>query len=169
MGGYVLPPVDRLEKRVQTGVVDHKALAETGRRIAAKCAEFGVEGEVTEYHPGPVVTTYEFRPGEGIKVNQVMGLAEDLALALSAESIRVERLPGRASVGIEVPNPGGGEIISIRDVVESERFQSSPSLLTLALGKDIHGEPVVDDLRGDAAPADRGHDRLGQERRRSTP
>ena len=148
VGGYVLPPVDRLEKRVQTGVVDHKALAETGRRIAAKCAEFGVEGEVTEYHPGPVVTTYEFRPGEGIKVNQVMGLAEDLALALSAESIRVERLPGRSSVGIEVPNPGGGEIISIRDVVEGERFQRSPSLLTLALGKDIHGEPVVDDLRG---------------------
>ena len=148
VGGYVLPPVDRLEKRVQTGAVDHKSLAETGRRIAAKCAEFGVEGEVTEYHPGPVVTTYEFRPGEGIKVNQVMGLSEDLALALSAESIRVERLPGRASVGIEVPNPGGGEIISIRDVVESERFQRSPSLLTLALGKDIHGEPVVDDLRG---------------------
>ena len=147
VSGYQLPPVDRLEKRVQTGVVDRKALAETGRLNAAKCAEFGVEGEVAEYHPGPVVTTYEFRPGEGIKVNQVMGLSEDLALALSAESIRVERLPGRASVGIEVPNPGGGEIIGIRDVVESERFQRSPSLLTLALGKDIHGEPVVDDLR----------------------
>jgi DNA segregation ATPase FtsK/SpoIIIE, S-DNA-T family len=147
VSGYVLPPVDRLEKRVQAGVVDRKALAETGRLIAAKCAEFGVEGEIAEYHPGPVVTTYEFRPGEGIKVNQVMSLSEDLALALSAESIRVERLPGRASVGIEVPNPGGGEIIGIRDVIESERFQSSPSLLTLALGKDIHGEPVVDDLR----------------------
>jgi len=106
-----------------------------------------VEGEVAEYHPGPVVTTYEFRPAAGIKVNQVMGLSEDLALALSAESIRVERLPGRASVGIEVPNPGGGEVIAIRDVLESERFQSSRSLLTLALGKDIHGEPVVDDLR----------------------
>ena len=76
-----------------------------------------------------------------------MGLSEDLALALSAESIRIERLPGRASVGIEVPNPGGGEIISLRDVVESEKFGRSPSLLTIALGKDIHGEPVVDDLR----------------------
>ena len=76
-----------------------------------------------------------------------MGLSEDLALALSAESIRIERLPGRASVGIEVPNPGGGEIIALRDVVESEKFQSSPSLLTLALGKDIHGEPIVNDLR----------------------
>jgi S-DNA-T family DNA segregation ATPase FtsK/SpoIIIE len=147
LDGYTLPPVSLLEKRAEAGAIDRKALAETGRLIAAKCAEFGVEGEITEYHPGPVVTTYEFRPAAGIKVNQVMGLSEDLALALSAESIRVERLPGRASVGIEVPNPGGGEIIAIRDVVESERFQSSRSPLTLALGKDIHGEPVVDDLR----------------------
>ncbi len=147
LDGYALPPVSLLERRAESGAIDRKALAETGRVIAAKCAEFGVEGEVTEYHPGPVVTTYEFRPAAGIKVNQVMGLSEDLALALSAESIRVERLPGRASVGIEVPNPGGGEIIAIRDVVESERFLGSRSPLTLALGKDIHGEPVVDDLR----------------------
>jgi DNA segregation ATPase FtsK/SpoIIIE, S-DNA-T family len=145
--GYLLPPLDLLEKRNGAGAVDRKTLAETGRAISDKCAEFGVEGEVVEYHPGPVVTTYEFRPAAGIKVNQVMGLSEDLALALSAESIRIERLSGRASVGIEVPNPGGGEIIALRDVVGSDRFQSSPSLLTLALGKDIHGEPVVDDLR----------------------
>ncbi|MGE5413427.1 MAG: DNA translocase FtsK, partial [Syntrophomonadaceae bacterium] len=148
LDGYALPPVSLLEKRPQSASsIDRKALAETGRLIAAKCAEFGVEGEITEYHPGPVVTTYEFRPAAGIKVNQVMGLAEDLALALSAESIRVERLSGRASVGIEVPNPGGGDVIAVRDVVESDRFQGSRSLLTLALGKDIHGEPVVDDLR----------------------
>jgi S-DNA-T family DNA segregation ATPase FtsK/SpoIIIE len=145
--GYTPPPVSLLEKREGAGAVDRRVLAETGRRITEKCAEFGVEGEVVEYHPGPVVTTYEFRPAAGIKVNQVMGLSEDLALALSAESIRIERLPGRASVGIEVPNPGGGEIIALRDVLESEKFQSSPSLLTLALGKDIHGEPVIDDLR----------------------
>jgi S-DNA-T family DNA segregation ATPase FtsK/SpoIIIE len=146
--GYTFPPVSLLEKREGAGALDRRVLAETGRQITEKCAEFGVEGEVVEYHPGPVVTTYEFRPAAGIKVNQVMGLSEDLALALSAESIRIERLPGRASVGIEVPNPGGGEIIALRDVIESQRFQSSPSYLTLALGKDIHGEPVVDDLRG---------------------
>jgi S-DNA-T family DNA segregation ATPase FtsK/SpoIIIE len=145
--GYTYPPVSLLEKREGAGAVDRRVLAETGRLIAAKCAEFGVEGEIAEYHPGPVVTTYEFRPAAGIKVNQVMGLSEDLALALSAESIRIERLTGRASVGIEVPNPGGGEIIALRDVLESDKFQSSPSLLTLALGKDIHGESVVDDLR----------------------
>jgi S-DNA-T family DNA segregation ATPase FtsK/SpoIIIE len=147
LDGYPYPDVSLLDKRDITGVVDRKALAETGKSIAAKCAEFGVEGEIVEYHPGPVVTTYEFRPAAGIKVNQVMSLSEDLALALSAESIRIERLPGRASVGIEVPNPGGGEIISLRDVIESDAFRRSPSLLTLALGKDIHGEPVVDDLR----------------------
>jgi len=148
VSGYTYPPVSLLQKREQGNVVDRKLLAETGRLIESKCAEFGVEGEVIEYHPGPVVTTYEFRPAAGIKVNQVMNLSEDLALALSAEAVRIERLPGRASVGIEVPNPGGGEIISLRDVAESETFQRSPSLLTLGLGKDIHGEPVVDDLRG---------------------
>jgi DNA segregation ATPase FtsK/SpoIIIE, S-DNA-T family len=147
LDGYPYPDASLLDKRDAMGVVDRKALAETGKSIAAKCAEFGVEGEIVEYHPGPVVTTYEFRPATGIKVNQVMSLSEDLALSLSAESIRIERLPGRASVGIEVPNPGGGEIISLRDVIESDRFRRSPSLLTLALGKDIHGEPVVDDLR----------------------
>jgi DNA segregation ATPase FtsK/SpoIIIE, S-DNA-T family len=144
---YVYPPVSLLEKREGAGAVDRRVLAETGRLIAATCAGFGVEGEITEYHPGPVVTTYEFRPAAGIRVSQVMGLSEELALALSVESIRIERLPGRPSVGIEVPNPGGGEIIALRDVLESEKFQSSPSLLTLALGKDIHGESVVDDLR----------------------
>src|ERR1700693_1033024 len=148
LDGYPYPDVSLLDRRDVTGVVDRKALAETGKSIAAKCAEVGVEGEIIEYHPGPVVTTYEFRPAAGIKVNQVMSLSEDLALSLSAESILIERLPGRASVGIEVPNPGGGEIISLRDVIESDKFQRSPSLLTLALGKDIHGEPVVDDLRG---------------------
>jgi S-DNA-T family DNA segregation ATPase FtsK/SpoIIIE len=147
LDGYPYPDVSLLDKRDAAGVVDRKMLSETGKTIEAKCREFGVEGEIVEYHPGPVVTTYEFRPSAGIKVNQVMSLSEDLALTLSAESIRIERLPGRASVGIEVPNPGGGEIISLRDVVESEKFRRSPSLLTLGLGKDIHGEPVVDDLR----------------------
>ena len=144
--GYTYPPTSLMERRESVFAVDRRLLAEIGKEIAAKCAEFGVEGEIAEYHPGPVVTTYEFRPAAGIKVNQVMGLSEDLALALSAESIRIERIPGRASVGIEVPNREA-DLIGIRDVLDSEKFQRSPSLLTLALGKDIHGEPVVDDLR----------------------
>src|SRR5262249_52338945 len=77
IAGYTYPPVSLLEKRENAGVVDKRALADTGRSIAAKCLEFGVEGEIAEYHPGPVVTTYEFRPAAGIKVQQVMGLSED--------------------------------------------------------------------------------------------
>ena len=157
-----------LEKRDAAGAVDRQVLAETGRPIAAKCAEFGVEGEIVEYHPGPVVTTYEFRPAAGIKVNQVMGLSEDLALALSAESIRIERLPGRASVGIEVPNPGGGEIIALRDVLESEKFQSSPSLLTLAPRQGHPRRAGRGRPARDAAPPDRRNDRARARASRST-
>ncbi|HET9796326.1 MAG TPA: DNA translocase FtsK 4TM domain-containing protein [Thermoanaerobaculia bacterium] len=147
MGGYLYPQSSLLQKYDPVGSFDRKQLPEIARRITEKCAEFGVEGEVVEFHPGPVVTTYEFRPAAGIKVTQVMSMSEDLALALSAEAIRIERIPGRSSVGIEVPNPDGGDLIALRDVIESERFAAERSLLALALGKDIHGEPVVQNLQ----------------------
>jgi DNA segregation ATPase FtsK/SpoIIIE, S-DNA-T family len=147
IGGYLYPQTSLLERHQTVGTFDRKQLPEIARRITEKCAEFGVEGEVVEFHPGPVVTTYEFRPAAGIKVTQVMSMAEDLALALSAESIRIERIAGRSSVGIEVPNPDGGDLIGLRDVIESERFAAERSLLALALGKDIHGEPVVQNLQ----------------------
>jgi S-DNA-T family DNA segregation ATPase FtsK/SpoIIIE len=147
VGGYVYPQESLLERYAPVGSFDRKQLPEIARRITEKCAEFGVEGEVVEFHPGPVVTTFEFRPAAGIKVTQVMSMAEDLALALSAESIRIERIAGRSSVGIEVPNPDGGDLIPLRDVIISERFAAERSLLALALGKDIHGEPVVGNLQ----------------------
>jgi S-DNA-T family DNA segregation ATPase FtsK/SpoIIIE len=147
MGGYLYPQSSLLQKYDPVGSFDRKQLPEIARRITEKCAEFGVEGEVVEFHPGPVVTTYEFRPAAGIKVTQVMSMAEDLALALSAEAIRIERIAGRSSVGIEVPNPDGGDLIALRDVIESERFAAERSMLALALGKDIHGEPVVQNLQ----------------------
>jgi len=147
MGGYLYPQSSLLQKYDPVGSFDRKQLPEIARRITEKCAEFGVEGEVVEFHPGPVVTTYEFRPAAGVKVTQVMSMAEDLALALSAESIRIERIAGRSSVGIEVPNPDGGDLIALRDVIESERFAAERSMLALALGKDIHGEPVVQNLQ----------------------
>jgi S-DNA-T family DNA segregation ATPase FtsK/SpoIIIE len=147
VGGYLYPQSSLLQKYDPVGSFDRKQLPEIARRITEKCAEFGVEGEVVEFHPGPVVTTYEFRPAAGIKVTQVMSMSEDLALALSAEAIRIERIPGRSSVGIEVPNPDGGDLIALRDVIESERFAAERSLLALALGKDIHGEPVVQNLQ----------------------
>jgi S-DNA-T family DNA segregation ATPase FtsK/SpoIIIE len=147
VGGYVHPQISLLEEHAPIGTFDRRQLPEIARRITEKCAEFGVEGDVVEIHQGPVVTTYEFRPAAGVKVTQVMSMAEDLALALSAESIRIERIAGRSSVGIEVPNPDGGDLIPLKDVIGSDRFLAERSLLTLALGKDIHGEPVVANLQ----------------------
>src|SRR3970282_601469 len=98
-----------------------------------------------QIHPGPVVTTYEFRPEAGIKYNRITGLTEELALAVQAESIRSHRLSGKSTIGIEVPNPHR-EVITLREVLASPRFLNSPSRLTLALGRGIHGEPYVADL-----------------------
>jgi len=143
-----LPFVNLLTAGPQQGAVDeevHKKFLEIGRLIEARCREFAVEGEVTAYHPGPVVTTFEFKPSAGVKYAKVVNLGDDLALALKAESIRIERISGSSTVGIEVPNRKR-ELITLRDIVDTDSFSQSASLLTLALGKDIHGEPVVTDL-----------------------
>ena len=124
---------------------DREEFRQTMELIASKCLEFGVEGTVDAYTPGPVVTTYEFKPSQGVKVSQVTSLENDLALALAAEKVRIERMAGRAAVGIEVPNRNR-DLIALREVIESEKFRRSPSLLTIALGIDVHGEPVVADL-----------------------
>lgn len=113
--------------------------------IEDRCREFAVEGEITAYHPGPVVTTFEFKPSAGVKYARVVNLGDDLALSLKAESIRIERISGSSTVGIEVPNKKR-EIITLRDIIDTEAFAQSPSSLTLALGKDIHGEAVITDL-----------------------
>ncbi|MDL1952399.1 hypothetical protein FBQ97_21695, partial [Acidobacteria bacterium ACD] len=144
--GWVFPPERLLRpapKRDQA--LSREEFRRTMELITAKCLEFGVEGTVDSYRPGPVVTTYEFRPSAGVKVSQVASLENDLALALEAEKVRIERIPGRAAVGIEVPNRRR-DLISLRDVVESERFKRSPSLLTISLGLDVEGQPVVADL-----------------------
>jgi len=144
--GWVFPPAKLLRaapKRDRES--DREEFRQTMELIAAKCLEFGVEGAVDAYTPGPVVTTYEFRPSPGVKVSQVASLENDLALALAAEKVRIERMPGRAAVGIEVPNRNR-DLIALREVLESERFRRSPSLLTIALGIDVHGEPIVSDL-----------------------
>ena len=114
-------------------------------RIEEKLAEFNVEGEVKEYHPGPVITTYEFYPNPGIKISQVADLSEDLSLALGAESVRIQRIPGKSSLGVEIPNDKR-EIIKLRDILASEAFIQSPSKLTFALGKTVHDEVAVTDL-----------------------
>ncbi|HEX9985974.1 MAG TPA: DNA translocase FtsK [Thermoanaerobaculia bacterium] len=148
MSHDLLPPVTLLtEGPKQDGINDevHKKYLEIGRLIEDRCREFSVEGEVTAYHPGPVVTTFEFKPSAGVKYAKVVNLGDDLALALKAESIRIERISGSSTVGIEVPNKKR-ELITLRDIVDTENFTASHSFLSLALGKDIHGEAVVTDL-----------------------
>jgi S-DNA-T family DNA segregation ATPase FtsK/SpoIIIE len=144
--GWVFPPEKLLRAAPKR---DRERDAEEYRRtmelITAKCLEFGVEGVVDTYTPGPVVTTFEFKPSAGVKVSKIAALENDLALALAAEKVRIERIPGRAAVGIEVPNRNR-DLIALREVIESEKFKRSPSLLTIALGIDVHGEPIVADL-----------------------
>jgi DNA segregation ATPase FtsK/SpoIIIE, S-DNA-T family len=144
----VLPPMSLLSEAPKQNQINddvHKKFLEVGRLIEERCREFSVDGEVTAYHPGPVVTTFEFKPGAAVKYAKVVNLGDDLALGLKAESIRIERISGSSTVGIEVPNRIR-ESIMLRDIVDTETFAASPSLLTVALGKDIHGEPVVTDL-----------------------
>jgi S-DNA-T family DNA segregation ATPase FtsK/SpoIIIE len=144
-GDYNFPPLTLLDPGKEAEKIDKNELYEKKQIIEEKLAQFRVEGEVREYHPGPIVTTYEFYPYPGIKVSQVANLAEDLSLALSAESVRIQRIPGKSTLGIEIPN-NRREIIKLRDVLQTEKFQKSPSKLTIALGKDIHGESYVTDL-----------------------
>ncbi len=144
-GDYHFPPFSLLDPGKPSEQVDKAELHEKKELIEEKLKEFGIEGTVREYHPGPVITTYEYYPAPGVKVSQVANLTEDLSLALKAESVRIQRIPGRASLGIEIPN-NKREVIKLRDILQSEKFLNSPSKLTFALGKDVHGEVYTTDL-----------------------
>jgi S-DNA-T family DNA segregation ATPase FtsK/SpoIIIE len=143
--GYKLPPSSLLHRSDEPTIVREEALREEARTLVQKCAEFGVDGQVTQINPGPVVTTFEFRPDAGVKYSRVTGLADDLCLAMAAESILIERMPGKSTVGIQVPNHER-ETIWLRDVVECEFFVQTKSKLAIALGKDINGRIVTADL-----------------------
>jgi S-DNA-T family DNA segregation ATPase FtsK/SpoIIIE len=143
--GYKLPSSSLLYRSEEQNVVREEALREEARTLVQKCAEFGVDGQVTQINPGPVVTTFEFRPDAGVKYARVTGLADDLCLAMAAESILIERMAGKSTVGIQVPNHDR-ETIWLRDVVECESFAQSKSKLAIALGKDINGRIVTADL-----------------------
>jgi S-DNA-T family DNA segregation ATPase FtsK/SpoIIIE len=143
--GYALPSLDLLEAPIGHHEEDEDELRERATTLAEKCKEFAVTGHIHRINPGPVVTTFEFKPDPGIKYSRVVSLAEDLCLALKAESIRIDRIPGKSTVGIEVPN-SRREKISLREVIESPRFQQSESRLTVALGETINGDVYVADL-----------------------
>lgn len=142
---YVLPEPGLLNAAPPHILQKEKELYELADLLTEKTREFNVSGKVVNISPGPVVTTFEFKPDPGVKYSRVTGLVDDLCLALQAESIRIDRIPGKAYVGIEVPN-SMRETIRLRDVIESKSFRESNSLLTIALGKTIDGANYVSDL-----------------------
>jgi S-DNA-T family DNA segregation ATPase FtsK/SpoIIIE len=146
-GAYKLPPQSLLDlPPAEHAQVDEGQLERSARVLEQKLADFGVEGRVVEVQPGPVVTMYKFEPGSGIKVSQIVNLADDLSMALRAAAVRIQApVPGEAVVGIEVPNRKR-ERVFLREILEADEFSAAQSQLTIALGKDIAGRPVAADL-----------------------
>ncbi|HEX8283241.1 MAG TPA: DNA translocase FtsK [Pyrinomonadaceae bacterium] len=142
---YDFPTMEYLNPAPPRREQADEELLQIAQRVAEKCKEFNVTGQIKHICPGPVVTTYEFKPDPGVKYSRVTGLVDDLCIALEAESIRIDRLPGKPHVGIEVPNPER-ETIFMREVLESRQFRESESKLTLALGKTIDGINYTADL-----------------------
>ena len=146
-GGYKLPSSSLLQRPDEQQVVDADELKVLAQVLTEKYAEFDIHGQITQINPGPVVTTFEFKPDAGIKYSRITNLTDDLCLALKAESILIERMAGKSTVGIQVPNRER-EIIWLRENIESQEFMGQKSKLTMALGKDINGRIVVADLAG---------------------
>jgi len=146
-GGYKLPSSSLLQRPDEQQAVDADELKVLAQVLTEKYAEFEVHGQITQINPGPVVTTFEFKPDAGIKYSRITNLTDDLCLALKAESILIERMAGKSTVGIQVPNRER-EIIWLRENIESQEFMGTKSKLTMALGKDINGRIVVADLAG---------------------
>ncbi len=144
-GTYKLPSSSLLHQSDGQQAVNEEELKSLANVLTSKCAEFDVTGTITQINPGPVVTTYEFKPEAGVKYSRVTSLADDLCLAMRAESILIERMAGKSTVGIQVPNHQR-ETIWLREVVESPEFIGTKSKLTLAMGKDINGRIITADL-----------------------
>ncbi len=142
---YKLPSPTLLHEGERGQKLEEEELKQRARAIEAKCLEFDVQGRVTQINPGPVVTTFEFKPEAGIKYSRIIALTEDLCLALQAESILIERIPGKSTIGIEVPNDRR-QTIALREIIEAPEFVNSPSKLTLAMGRDLHGRIRVTEL-----------------------
>ncbi len=146
-GNRDLPPLAILDAAQRSGKgLSKEALEALSRLVEMKFADFGIEVEVVAVHPGPVITRFEMQPAPGVKVSQISNLAKDLARALSAISVRVvELIPGKSVVGLEIPNEHR-EMVRLSEIIQSRQYDKSASPLTLALGKDISGHPLVADL-----------------------
>lgn len=143
--GYELPHIDFLAEPDDTPGPSREDLNTAAAGLERKLTDFGVNGKIKQAYPGPIVTMFEFEPAAGVKINRIVSLSDDLALALRAQSIRVYPIAGKAAIGIEVPNRHRATV-SFKEIIASEAFQRSSSMLTLALGKDIFGNPIVTDL-----------------------
>lgn len=146
-GKYTLPPLSYLKiDETKKELTDAKTIELGIQLLEKKLNDFGIEGKVTGFQSGPVVTVYEYEPAAGVKINQIVNLSDDLALALRAQSIRIlAPIPGKSVVGIEIPNIHR-ETVFIKEIISSKDFQASDSRLTLAVGKDVTGQPVITDL-----------------------
>jgi len=142
---FRLPPLSLLSNPGAAAKISETELMDKAQQIIKKYQEFGIDGSIDAIHPGPVVTLFEFKPAPGMKYSRIVSLVDDLCLGLRAESLRIDRIPGKSTVGIEVPN-SQRQVIQIREVVESKEFQTTRSRLLLALGKKINGDVFVTDL-----------------------
>lgn len=143
---YTLPPLVLLDRPKRPVAKENKRIMQNAQKLEQTLASFGVQAKVLHIHRGPTVTRYEIQPDIGVKVSRIVSLTDDIALALAARDIRMEApIPGKSAIGIEVPNDDIA-VVTIREVLESPEFQQSTSKLTLALGRDISGEPVIGDL-----------------------
>jgi S-DNA-T family DNA segregation ATPase FtsK/SpoIIIE len=145
---FILPPISILQRNIQLKSIRmEKDITEKVKLLEETLASFGITAKVNQVSKGPAITRFEMQPAPGIKVSKIVNLADDIALALAASSIRIEApIPGKAAVGIEIPNKEIG-IVTFREVIESGDFQQASSKLTIALGKDIAGNPVIADLQ----------------------
>ncbi|MBC7952223.1 MAG: DNA translocase FtsK [Rhodospirillaceae bacterium] len=145
--GYELPPLDLLTPAPEFGgpKMSQDSLAQNAKMLVSVLEDFGVNGSVVKVRPGPVVTLYELEPAPGTKTSRVIGLADDIARSMSALSVRIATVPGRSVIGIELPN-SRREIVYLRELLAAEQFEKAASKLTLVLGKDIGGAPVMVDL-----------------------
>jgi S-DNA-T family DNA segregation ATPase FtsK/SpoIIIE len=143
--GFSLPPLSLLKNVKNECTITKEEIIASSRNIESRFAEFDIHGTIKEVHPGPVVTMYEFEPASGIKLSKIITLSDELALSLKAQSIRIYPIAGKSTIGIEVPNKKR-QIVWLGEIIASDKFQNTTSYLTLALGKDIYGKPVVTDL-----------------------
>lgn len=144
---YLFPPISLLDSPDQKiSVIDEEVLKKNSVLLEMKLKDYGVEGKVTEIHPGPVITMYEFEPAPGVKIVKIVNLEDDLSVTMGGRSVRiVPHLPGKAAIGIEIPN-NEREIVWMKDIISDPKFRKSASKITFALGKNIEGHPVITDL-----------------------